>query len=416
MTKGKRFLAIILLSLALIPRLEAGVKEDLLGDSRWKWVEQVQNSYFGDSAKTFGELLSGHPQIKKIDWGGFDTDTTLGKMAAGLNGNLCANLLIEVKEPTIYEYDLKIFFQVEEGRRPRLVSVQGLENSYGLPTSLKHVSSFIESLKNPRSNLIEDFKAAANNQTAEPSLAMVMAGGLPVASEPSYLIGLSKEEMVQQAANEKSKVQTIQVIPSDVLSPQSIRILEDKLLGKNIMQLNLNKIEGLIELGPGAQSVHVTREMPSTIRIEIQKRRPIANVQLRLGGPYAIVADDGFIIDSRPAPDPAWILVEDFSESFKEPLIGVRLQNEGFAEAVRFMEAFKRHELARQEVVTRISLDAFGNVTVRLGEGPDFRMGSQATERLSFLAKAVSIFEAEPRKNIEYMDLQNDRVGVKRKT
>ena len=211
------------------------------------------------------------------------------------------------------------------------------------------------------------------------------------------------------------RVQEIRVVPPDVLSPQSIRTLEEKILGKNILLLDLKKIAGTIELGPGAQSVRVVREMPTTIRVEIQKRRPIANVQLRPGGPYAIAADDGFIIEIRPALDPAWILMEDFSEPFKEPRIGARLQNKGFAEALRFMKVFRTHELARREIVTRISLDPNGYVTVRLGEGPDFKLGRKASECINSLINAVYLLKTEPRENIEYMDLQYDRVAVKRK-
>jgi len=211
------------------------------------------------------------------------------------------------------------------------------------------------------------------------------------------------------------RVQGIQIVPPDALSPGSIRALEDKILGKNILLLDLKKIASTIELGPGAQSVRVVREMPTTIRIEIQKRRPIANVQLRPGGPYAIVADDGFIIESRPALDPAWILVEDFSEPLKEPRIGARLQNKGFAEALRFIKIFRAHELARRETVTRISLDPNGYVTIRLGEGPDFKLGRKASECINSLTNAVYLLKTEPRENIEYMDLQYDRVAVKRK-
>ncbi len=211
------------------------------------------------------------------------------------------------------------------------------------------------------------------------------------------------------------RVQFIQILPPDALSPQSIRMLEDKILNKNILLLDLKKIASTIELGPGAQSVRVVREMPTTVRVEIQKRRPIANVQLRPGGPYAIVADDGFIIEIRPALDPAWILVEDFSESFKEPRIGARLQNKGFAEALKFMKIFKSHELARRETVTRVSLDSNGYVTVKLGEGPDFKLGRKASECIAPLTNAVYLLKTEPRENVEYMDLQYGRVAVKRK-
>ena len=212
------------------------------------------------------------------------------------------------------------------------------------------------------------------------------------------------------------RVQSIQVIPPDALSPQSIRTLEDKILGKNILLLDLKKIASTIELGPGAQSVRVVREMPTTIRVEIQKRKPVANVQLKPGGPYAIAADDGFIIEVRPVLDPAWILMEDFSEPFKEPRVGVRLQNKGFAEALRFMKVYRRHELARRETVTRISLDPNGYVTVRLGEGPDFKLGRKAADAIASLTNAVYLLKTEPRENVEYMDLQYDRVAVKRKS
>jgi len=211
------------------------------------------------------------------------------------------------------------------------------------------------------------------------------------------------------------QVQEIKVVPPEVLSPQSVRALENKILGKNILMLDLRKIENQIQLGPGAQSVRVIREMPSTLRIEITKRNPIANVQLKDQGAYAIVADDGYIIDSKDEPDPAWILIEDYNEPIKVPKVGMRIQNKGFVEALRFLSVFHKHELSHRENVTRIVLDPYGNITVRLGAGPDFQLGRKASERLTFLTKALFLFNTEPRENIEYMDLQYDRIAVKRK-
>jgi cell division septal protein FtsQ len=211
------------------------------------------------------------------------------------------------------------------------------------------------------------------------------------------------------------RVQSIRIIPPDALSPQSIRTLEDKILGKNILTLDLKKIAGTIELGPGAQSVRVVREMPSTLRIEIKKRKPIANVQFRSGGAYGIAAEDGYIIDVRSELDPAWILMEDYTEPYKEPKVGLKLQNKGFAEALRFLQIFKRHDLAKSETVTRVILDTNGYVTVRLGAGPDFKLGRKASEQVPALASAVYLLNTEPRENVEYMDLQYGRVAVKRK-
>lgn len=211
------------------------------------------------------------------------------------------------------------------------------------------------------------------------------------------------------------KVQEVKIVPPDVLSPKSIRALEEKILGKNILLLDLKKIASQIELGPGAQSVRVVREMPATIRVEIQKRKPVANVQLRAGGVYAIVAEDGYVIEIRKESDPAWILMEDRGEPVKEPRVGMRLQNKGFFEALRFLKIYRTQDLARAETVTRVILDPYGGVIVRLGEGPDFQLGRKPSEKISLLSKALYLFKTEPRENFEYIDLQYDRFVVKRK-
>lgn len=239
---------------------------------------------------------------------------------------------------------------------------------------------------------------------------------LPVALIAGGLIYAGLVVKKNLCADRWLRVQSVQVLPPDALSPQSIRMLEDKILGKNILLIDLKRIARTIELGPGAQSVRVVRDMPTTIRVEIQKRQPVANVQLKPGGPFAVVADDGFIILLRSDLDPALIYMEDFSEPFKEPRVGERLQNKGFAEALRFMKLYRKHELARRETVTRISLDPNGYVTVRLGEGPDFKLGRKPSEVISALTNAVYLLKTEPRENVEYMDLQYGRVAVKRKS
>ncbi|OQA55435.1 MAG: Cell division protein FtsQ [Candidatus Omnitrophica bacterium ADurb.Bin277] len=211
------------------------------------------------------------------------------------------------------------------------------------------------------------------------------------------------------------KVSEVRVVPADVLDPRGIRIIEDRVIGKNILKIDLGKVASQIKLGPGAESVRVIREMPSTIRIEIKKRKPAANILLRPGGPYGVAADDGMIIATSPTFEPAWVLIESFSEPAGEPRIGNRIQNKGFPEALKFLREFESHDLSKKEKVTKISLDAYGNVAVRLGEGPDFQLGRRPSEKFSMLSRAMYLFKTEPRENVEYMDLQFDRIAVKRK-
>ncbi|MBU9889543.1 MAG: FtsQ-type POTRA domain-containing protein [Candidatus Omnitrophica bacterium] len=230
----------------------------------------------------------------------------------------------------------------------------------------------------------------------------------------TLMIGLEVRKVLMR--DSFLQVREIKVVPPEVLSDQSVRALESKVLGRNILTLDLRRIEQQIELGPSAQSVRVVREIPATVRIEIKKRDPVANVQLKPKGPYAVVADDGYMIEIRSDPDPAWVVMEDHGDAVKEPRVGLRVQNRGFFEALRFMTLFRKHELSRRETVTKIVLDPYGNVTVRLGEGPDFQLGRKPAERISFLTKALYLFHTEPREAIEYLDLQYDRIAVKRKS
>lgn len=126
------------------------------------------------------------------------------------------------------------------------------------------------------------------------------------------------------------RVSEIRVVPSDVLTSAHIKVLEDKLIGKNIMGLDLRKVESEIELGPGAKGVRVVRELPSTIRIEIEKRKPAANMLFKARGAYGIVADDGIIIATSNVMEPAWVLIENFSNRFKSRKSGPRFRTKDF--------------------------------------------------------------------------------------
>ncbi|HOG23977.1 MAG TPA: FtsQ-type POTRA domain-containing protein [Candidatus Omnitrophota bacterium] len=211
------------------------------------------------------------------------------------------------------------------------------------------------------------------------------------------------------------RISEIRVVPSDVLTSAHIKVLEDKLIGKNIMGLDLRKVESEIELGPGAKGVRVVRELPSTIRIEIEKRKPAANMLFKARGAYGIVADDGIIIATSNVMEPAWVLIENFSEPIQEPKIGAKIQNKGFPEALKFLKKYEKHDLSRKERITRVMLDPYGNVTIRLGEGPDFQLGRRPTEKFPMLSKAMYLFKTEAREGVDYMDLQFDRIAVKRK-
>ncbi len=226
-------------------------------------------------------------------------------------------------------------------------------------------------------------------------------------------IGWGVKEILYSDAH--FKVQEVKVLPPNVLSTQSIQALEAKIVGRNILTIDLKNIAALLEVNQEIQTAKVVREMPSTVRIEIKRRQPVAFVQFKSNGPFAIAAEDGYILEIASRADGSMVVIENYGDVIRDPKIGSRVANKGYREALRFLENFKKNKMSRQEGITRLSLDYLGNVTVTLGGGPDFRLGRKPSDRLNFMEKAMYLFQTEDRANVEYLDLQYDRVIVKRK-
>ena len=210
-------------------------------------------------------------------------------------------------------------------------------------------------------------------------------------------------------------IQDVSVIPVNAISQRRIQSLENKILGKNILKLDLKQISDELERNPEIQLARVIRDMPSKIVIEIKKREPIAFIRFKPRGSYGIVASDGYIIDVTRHLNSSLILIEDYSRKGQSLRIGSRVKNKGFSEAARFLKSFWEDEISRQITISRISLDNDGNVTVTLGVGPDVRVGRKANDMLNNIKKVIYIFEKESRDNIDYIDLRYNRVIVRRK-
>ena len=234
-------------------------------------------------------------------------------------------------------------------------------------------------------------------------LAVVMGG--------SIFLGVRKALY----ADSSLAVQQIVVDPPQGLSSSEREVLESVLLGKNILKIKLEQIARGLEKNPEIQNARVTRLLPSRLKIEIEKRKPIAYIQFAPKGLFGLISDDGMILDVFPKPESSLFVVEAYAAGLKAPPLGARVKVQGFPEAIDFVKAYWGHSLARVEALSRISLDHLGNVTVILGEGPSIRLGRKPAERLGAFEQIIPLLSEEERSNIDYVDLQFDHVIVKRK-
>lgn len=207
----------------------------------------------------------------------------------------------------------------------------------------------------------------------------------------------------------------ILVEPAEALPAALREALENRLIGKNILKVDVAAVSREIEKNPEILQAKVVRQFPSQLKISLQVRRPVAVIQFAPKGNFGLVSEDGLVLDVLAKPDPTYLFIESYGEGIKEIPMGFRVKNKGFYEAARFIKNYQDHSLAKREPLTRISLDPFGNVTLTLRMGPPIRMGRRPNDHLKALEKIEPLLAGEERDKIDYMDLQFDNVIVKRK-
>lgn len=210
-------------------------------------------------------------------------------------------------------------------------------------------------------------------------------------------------------------IQKITVKPPETLSAKHLERLNERLLGKNILKLDIQRISKELERDPGIQKARVRKVLPSELEIQIEKRKPFAFLRLPGKSVYGLVSEDGMILDLVPQRDASGLIVEAVDLGMREPVVGKKIQVRGFEDAVQFSKEFQGHILARYETITKISLDHLGNTTITLGPGPALRLGREPTEKLAALEQVLPLLEGQGRSKIDYIDLQFENVIIKHK-
>jgi cell division protein FtsQ len=97
-------------------------------------------------------------------------------------------------------------------------------------------------------------------------------------------------------------VRTIEVTGSRIANPDQVRAVAAVPDGTPLARVNLDDVGSRVRTLPSVAAVSVHRSWPSTLRIEVTERVPVAAVAI--AGGFAIVDIEGIVFDNRPArPD-----------------------------------------------------------------------------------------------------------------
>ncbi len=210
-------------------------------------------------------------------------------------------------------------------------------------------------------------------------------------------------------------IQKIDVRPAHELAPEKRQSLETRYLGKNLLRVDIQRIARDLEMDPEIKYANVIRRFPSTLEVDIKRRKSVAYIQFAPRSDYGLISDDGMILDVTSKPNPSAVLVEAFSMGVSKPGIGMQVKGQGYLELVRFLNAFWASPIAQNYSVLTAALDHLGNVSVTMSNGLVIRLGRNPYGRLEALGKIIPLLEDEDRSKIEYVDVQFDDVIVKRK-
>ena len=208
--------------------------------------------------------------------------------------------------------------------------------------------------------------------------------------------------------------QTI-VEPRELAGDEAIHKISKQVIGKNILVVDLKEIEGKLENNPTIQNVSVERQLPSTIRIRVDSRKPMALIQLAPGSKYGLVTQDGMIIDVFDRPKDPYVVIEAFQGKLHQVKIGLRIDDKGFTEVIHFLKAYWDHAISFQEPLHKVMIDKYDNITIMPIEGPEIRLGRKPMDKIGYLDKIVQLLNQQDRQEIEYVNLQFDNMIIKRR-
>ena len=216
-------------------------------------------------------------------------------------------------------------------------------------------------------------------------------------------------------ADPNLSIQEITIAPADTLTTSQKGKLETLLMGKNILEINIFDISRDLERDPWIENAKVIKKFPTSVSVEIVRRLPFAYIRFSKKGSYSLISEDGVILETVKDHNVVGLKIDALSLGGKRPAVGRKMEIKGFYEAVQFIAAFQNHSFSKVETISKIELDHLGNVTIRLGAGPDVRLGKRPIQSLESFDKLLPLLENSRRKKIDYVDLQFDNVIVKQK-
>ncbi len=188
----------------------------------------------------------------------------------------------------------------------------------------------------------------------------------------AVLWGLDRGVKVYITENKFFTIRDIEVQTDGVLSPDQLRRWTGIRPGQNLMALDLNSVRRQLELIPLVESVAIDRVPPSTLRLRIVERVPVAQINVPQPAPGGGIEINAFHVDAKGvvmlpvAPLQRASAIVPVTEVL--PILdgvhpndvqpGRRIQTPQLHAALDLIQAFERSQMAGLAEIKRIDISA----------------------------------------------------------
>lgn len=174
-----------------------------------------------------------------------------------------------------------------------------------------------------------------------------------------------------------------------------------------IHQLDLKRLkQKILDSHPEFKQVCVKRVFPNTLRIEIESRRPVAQIFLKK---YYLTDGDGRILPSpKNLADPGFPVIKGMELEITELKVGKEYRSDRLQKALALIEAIEATQAVQLSQVAAIDIVDNKSLDFYLRSGIQVKMGKEMfPERLRVLSKTLEQLNV-PQEQIRYIDLRFD--------
>ncbi|NTW48536.1 MAG: FtsQ-type POTRA domain-containing protein [Chlorobiales bacterium] len=223
------------------------------------------------------------------------------------------------------------------------------------------------------------------------------------------VIGFVLVFVLSQLWMKDATLRELVVVGNDVIKTEEVTGQFKDLIGKRMEDVKLSKIESAVGKMNYVGLVVVTKELPGTIRINIEERVPVALAWI--GNDLRLIDNNGYVLDyeRKALEDERFPMLSGFKKVRNLPNGARRLDSAEVHDAIELLKAVRQTEYARM-VLSEVNVSSPSKMYALTSEGHTrfiFGNGGAYDRKLSYLETFWKEVVAKKGVNqFEYVDLR----------